>query len=211
MLLRPEGGDVRSRARSAAQQARMAVDDFPAAPAFRLALAQALMVDQQWESSARELNALAADPQWRARAEQEMEELLRRRQQAVGALPKPPVDRALGDVTVPLEPMEIAEVPAPPKPPPPAPMRWPPPGARILAGRIDYVDCRGPDKVIVMRHPFLSLHIREPKGKPAKLFHPPEKGWTEIPCGAKGWTVNVAYYPRPGLRGMLGDAVAILF
>jgi len=54
------------------------------------------------------------------------------------------------------------------------------------------------------------MRIRERKGKPAKLFHPPEN-WTEIPCGAKGWTVNVAYYPDRDDDSVLGDAAAILF
>jgi hypothetical protein len=90
-------------------------------------------------------------------------------------------------------------------------MRWPPPGASIMAGRIDYVDCRGPEKIIIMHHPLLNFRFRERKGKPAKLFHSPQKNWTEIPCGAKGWNVNIAYYESRNQPDVTGDAVAILF
>jgi hypothetical protein len=129
----------------------------------------------------------------------------------VNAVTRPADVAVLSSPALEHDPIEIAVVPAPPKPPPPPPMRWPPPGATILAGRIDYVDCSGPEKIIVMRHPLLSMKIREPEGKPAKLFHAPEKDWTEIPCGAKGWTVNVAYYPDRRQTGVLGRAAAILF
>jgi hypothetical protein len=90
-------------------------------------------------------------------------------------------------------------------------MRWPPAGASIAIGRIDYVDCRGEDKIIVLRHPLLNLRFREKKGRPAKLFLPPEKGWTEIPCSARDWTVNIAYYQYQGVPGLTGEAIAILF
>ena len=212
MLLRPKAERTRDRARAAATQARQALESFPRSPEYRLALAQALMVSEQWDASARELGALSRHPGWRQRADDEMNELQRRRQQALGELPRPPIASSAPDPPSTLgEPLELAAVPKPPKPPPPPPMRWPPPGATILAGRIDWVDCTGPEKIIVMRHPFLSYRIRDPRGKPAKLFHSPEKDWTEIPCGAKGWTVNIAYYPYRNKDRILGDAAAILF
>lgn len=211
MLLRPVGGQTRERATRAARHARHALERAAMAGDYRLTLAHALMVDEQWEASARELNQLAQEPAWRERADEEMAELLRRRQQALSAVTRPAEPTAPPPSSVDAGPLELAAVPPPPKSAPPPPISWPPPGAHILAGRVDYVDCRGPEKIIVMRHPLLTLRIRERKGKPAKLFHPPEKHWTEIPCGAKGWTVNIAYYPYRGRTDILGDAAAILF
>ncbi len=211
MLLRPAGERTRERARLAAEQIMLALEGYPDALEYRLTLAQALMVDQQWDASARELNRLTRYPLWRERAEREMEELERRRQQALAALPKPRLAPAPRPPIEQTRPLEIAEVPKPPKPAPPPPLRWPPPGATILAGRIDYVDCSGAEKIIVLRHPLRTPRIRERKGKPAKLFHSPMKDWTEIPCNAKGWTVNIAYYPYHNDDGILGTAVAILF
>ncbi|MEZ5393738.1 MAG: hypothetical protein R2724_12945 [Bryobacterales bacterium] len=209
MLLRPSE-PAAGRVSEAVSQARMALDAAPASPDYRLALAQALMVAEQWDASASQLRILAALPEWRLRATDEMDELIRRRQQALSAEQQPTLPPAVAQ-TLPVTPLEIAKVPAPPKPPPPAPMRWPPSGAAIMAGRIDVVDCSGPQKIIVMRHPILDVRFREPKGRPAKLFASPLKEWKEIPCGAKGWTVNVAYRPRRAGDGALGDALAILF
>lgn len=211
MLLRPVGLPARERAESAARHARQALDRSLDASDYRLTLAHALMVGEHWEAAASELNRLAQGPHWRERAEEEMAELLRRRQQALSAVARPAAPRSPQAAHVDPGPLQLAALPPPPKPAPPPPMRWPPPGAHILAGRVDFVDCRGPEKIIVMRHPLLTLRIREPKGKPAKLFYAPQKHWTEIPCGAKGWTVNIAYYPYRNRTDILGDAAAILF
>ena len=211
MLLRPSAGQTREKARAAAEHARRALEQFPGAPDYRLTLAQALMVDEAWEAAAGEFGRLAADPEWRERAEEEMDELVRRRQQALSALERPAVEGRAEAPAADQQPLEVAAVPAPPKPPAPGPMRWPPPGASIAVGRIDYVDCSGPDKIIVLRHPLLNLRFRERKGRPAKLFLPPYKDWTEIPCSAKDWTVNIAFHQYPNHMEITGDAVAILF
>ena len=211
LLLRPTAGRTRERAQEAARQARLALGEFPGSPDYRLTLAQALMVDEAWEAAARELNALAADPAWRHRAEEELEELVRRRHQALAQAERPNLGPEAAAPLAGQPALEVAAVPLPPKQPPPGPMRWPPPGASIIGGRIDYVDCSGPDKIIVMRHPLLRLRFRERKGKPAKLFLAPLKDWTEIPCGSKGWNVNIAYYEARNQDGVTGEAVAILF
>jgi hypothetical protein len=211
LLLRPVNGPERERAVEAAEHARRALEQFPSSPDYRLALAQALMVSEDWEASARELNTLSVRAGWRGRANEEMEELVRRRQQAVAGVERPAPESQPHAQPAPTQPLELAAVPPPPKPPPPPPMRWPPPGADIVAGRIDYVDCSSSEKIIVLRHPLLNLRFRSPKGKPAKLFLPPQRDWTEIPCGAKGWTVNIAYYPYSRRDGITGDAIAILF
>ncbi|MCB1022004.1 MAG: hypothetical protein KDC27_18880, partial [Acidobacteria bacterium] len=211
MLLRPAAhAPAEERGAAAVAQARLALDAVPRSPDYRLGLAQALMVAERWESAAAELRTLSSHPGWQTRARDEMAELIRRRQQALAAEQRPVL--ASEDVeAIPVAPLETAAVPPPPKPPPPKPMRWPPAGAAIMAGRIDYVDCSGPQKMIVMRHPVLDVRFREPKGRPAKLFASPLKDWKEIPCGAQGWTVNVAYRPRRASDGALGDALAILF
>jgi hypothetical protein len=213
LLLRPAENRLRERAREAAAHARKALARVPSSPDYRLALAQALMVDEAWDASARELNQLAGDPNWAERAAMERQELVRRRQQVINSVERPVFRPDIA--TLPWHrPLAVDPVPRPPEPARPSappPMRWPPPGSSIAVGRIDYVDCSGPEKIIVMRHPLLRLRFRERKGKPARLFLSPEKSWTEIPCGAKGWNVNIAYYNSQDSNGITGDAVAILF
>ena len=211
MLLRSDGEQTRERARRAAEQARRALARVPEARDYRLALAQALMVDEQWDAAARELNALARGcrlARTRRRGDARANAAANRRSPGCPSQASRPRPRL----------------------PPRLPNRSSSPPSRLLQSRRLRRPCvgplperpsspaasttstaSGPDKVIVMRHPLLTLRIRERKGRPAKLFHPPEKGWTAIPCGAKGWTVNIAYYPYRNASDLLGDAAAILF
>jgi tetratricopeptide (TPR) repeat protein len=214
MLLRPhEGGDEIAMGREAAVHARRAVELRPGVPSHLLTLAQAEMVARQWEASAGWLTALAKYPDWRERVAREFEELQRRRQQALQAVPAPRI--AAGEQLWPrlIVSEDPPQVPPPPAAPAPAQLspetRWPPSGTSIAVGVLSTLDCSGPERVIVLRHPLFSMRFRERPDRPPKLFMAP-KGWGRIPCGAKGMLVNVAF--RPAKAGKIrGDAVAVLF
>lgn len=210
-LLRPVDDDPVFRAEKAAIHAESALAEDPLDGRFGLTYAQALMVAGRWDDSARALRPLLSQAEWRERAVREFEELERRRTQAMRRVVAPEPDVA--------EPKPLDElfatklelrVPPPPKVVQQPAQTWPPPGTTIAVGNIERVDCSGPDKLIILRHPLLKVQFREPKGRPAKLLFPPEKSWKEIPCGAKGWSINLAHRPSPR-KDVLGDVVAILF
>ena len=212
LLLRPTEAHPDGQAELAAQHAARALEKQPGDRRFLLTHAQALMVAGQWDASARSLRRLYAMPEARERAERELEELQRRRNQALRSEKGPQL--AAGP-TAPLDDELTAALPA--SVPPPLPhveppvTSWPPPGAEIIAGRIDFVDCSGPDKIIVLRSRLFPMRFREPRNRPAKIFFPPDKSWRTIPCGAKGWTINIAYRPYRELGAVRGDVIAILF
>ncbi len=211
-LLTPGPGTATSRAERAIEQARAASQLEPDNPKIRLTLAQALMVAKRWSASAPELRALALYPAWRARAEREFAELNRRRNRstqsveapnlATGPPPQPPTFEPL--------PKRIPRPPAPPKPTPQKP-RWPPPGSAIAAGRIVAVECGSSGKVIVLASGRYRLRFRETAGRPIQLFRAPIKEWKELPCGTRGWSVNVAYKPVRAGGAVHGEALAVLF
>ncbi|MBI1357012.1 MAG: hypothetical protein GC160_21950 [Acidobacteria bacterium] len=210
LLLRPTDADPVDRAELAALHASLALESQPDDPRFLLTQAQAWMVSGAWDAAVGALRRLLVQPQSRAKAEQEMAELERRRNQALRSTPAPPLAVASP------EPLPAALAPPPPKdiPPPavePPVTNWPPPHAEVIYGRVDYVDCSGPDKIIVLRNSLFPMRFREPRGRPAKIFFPPDKSWETIPCGAKGWTINLAYRPYRELGSVRGDVVAILF
>lgn len=213
VLLRPVDHDPAVRAEMAAIHAELALEAYPDDPRFLLTRAQALMVARQWDAVAGALRPLLAKADWRERARREFTEMVRRRQQAMRSAPPPTLaaprpaalDRSLRSTA----PMQVP--PPPVQVQPPAAMPWPPPGTTVTYGRIDRVDCSGPDKLIILRHPLFRIQFREPKGRPAKLFFPPDKSWKSIPCGARGWTINIAHKPSRAGGDVRGDAVAILF
>jgi len=210
MLLRPtEDGDAAERAEEARRQARLALDDAPSASAYRLTLAQAETTLGRWTDAVGTLRPLLADPEYSARAQREYETIGLRRQQALRAVEAPQVAA---------EAAKAGEVPRAPlpktvaKPPPPKKPSWPPPGTTVVAGRIDFIDCSGPQKVVILRSPFFPMRFREPKGRPAHLYSPPIKKWKTAPCeGAAGMYVNIAYRPIAQPNYVQGELVAILF
>ncbi len=210
-LLRPVEDDSAFRAEKAALHAESALESAPSNPRFQLTYGQALMVAGRWNDAAAALRPLLTKTEWRERAVREFEEIDRRRTQAMRAVAPPSL--------IPQQPSPLSgaflaaldtRVPPPPKVVERPAQAWPPPGTTIAYGRIERVDCSGPDKLIILRHPLLKVQFREPKGRPAKLLFPPEKSWKEIPCGAKGWSINLAHKPSPR-KDVLGDVVAILF
>jgi tetratricopeptide (TPR) repeat protein len=212
MLLRPVDDDPAIRGEIAAIHAALALEAAPRDPRFLLTHAQALMVARRWETAAGALRALLADPEWRERAEREFAEIGRRRWQAMRAVEAPRIVAAAPlALDHSLAPPALAEVSPPPVQAKAPDLDWPPPGTMVISGRIDRVDCAGPDKLIILRHPLLRIQFREPKRQPARLFFPPEKSWKSIPCGARGWTINLAYKPSRAGSDVRGDVVAILF
>jgi hypothetical protein len=87
---------------------------------------------------------------------------------------------------------------------------WPPPDTLIYAGRIAGVVCSAGQKRIVMDNPWFRIEFVESPKQPAKLHRPPLK-WKTLPCGTRGWQVNIAYIPHRGKGGLTGEARAILF
>jgi hypothetical protein len=87
---------------------------------------------------------------------------------------------------------------------------WPPPDTWIYAGRIARVECWSGQKRIVMQNPLFRIEFVESPKQPAKLHHPPLK-WKTIPCGTRGWIVNIAYIPYRGKGALKGEARAIIF
>lgn len=210
MLLRPtEDGDATARAEEARRQARFALDEAPGASAYRLTLAQAETTLGRWTEAVSTLRPLLSDPEYAARAQREYETIGLRRQQALRAVEAPQVAA---------EAAKAGEVPRAPlpktvaKPPPPRKPSWPPPGTTVVAGRIDFIDCSGPQKVVILRSPFFPMRFREPEGRPARLYSPPIRKWKTAPCeGAAGMYVNIAYRPIAQPNYVQGELVAILF
>jgi hypothetical protein len=61
-----------------------------------------------------------------------------------------------------------------------------------------------------MDNPWFRVEFVESPKQPVKLHRPPLK-WKTIPCGARGWQVNIAYIPYRGKGAPTGEARAILF
>ena len=206
MLLRPTNEDVRARARIAAVQARLAVEQRPH-DSYRLTLAQAQMVAGRWAESERLLGRIADNPDYAARVRSELETLRLRQSQSMRAQAPPTPAPQPGPV------VEISGASREPSPPPAPPRKtWPPAGVTIVAGQIDFVDCSGREKVVILKSPLFPMRFREPAGSPARI-HTPPKDWKTLPCkGAAGLYVNLAYKPAKRLGGRIrGDVVAILF
>jgi len=210
MRLRPVAdGDVVSRANDAAAQARLAVEQWPDVPAYRFTLVQAETEAQRWSEAIATLQPLLGNPEYADRARREYETILLRRQQALRGVEAPVV-------TAPSETTEIPRKPLPKSAETPPPSRkrtpWPPPGTTLTSGQIDFVDCSGPEKVVILRSQFFPMRFRERKDRPARIYTPPYKEWTSIPCsGARGMLVNLAYKPIRQPNYLRGEVVAILF
>jgi tetratricopeptide (TPR) repeat protein len=218
MLLRPveshepavlSGSDA-ERVRLAIFHAKRARHSRPGEARYLLAEAQALMVGGQWDEAARLLMALHSFPDWRGRSELEFAELLRRRQQAMRSIAAPSLMRESGppSLTAWLSP----SLPEAPRPEPPAEPQftWPPPGTILLYGHINGVECRADEKIVRVRTPRFTIELREQAASPAKLYYPPRK-WEALPCGLRGYEVNVVYRPAPAGGDGRGDLVAVVF
>ncbi len=207
LLLRHGGGEPRLRAEKATIHAELALAPSLADPNVRLTLAQARMAAERWNEAARALRSLASEPGWSGRAAAEYRELLRRRQQATMDTPRPALAASEQEADATLSAMfPVIPLPQPPR------AAWPPPGTRVLSGKIAAVNClAGGDKVVVLENPLFSFRFREPAERPARLIFPPLQ-WSSLPCGTYGWPVNIAYRPhRRGTDGTRGELVAVLF
>jgi hypothetical protein len=151
----------------------------------------------------------------------EFAELLRRRQQAMRAVPAPVMTAEAHSPGAADNRAPVLEAgwlsPGPPdvpKPKPPAraepTFTWPPPGTVLLYGYISGVECRETEKIVTVRTPRFTVELRERAARPAKLYHPPP-GWTELPCGLRGREVNVVYRPLPADGEVRGELVAVVF
>lgn len=211
MLLRPvEDGDAAARAEEAVVQSRLALAAAPRVAAYRFTLVQAETAAQRWSQAIAALQPLLGNPDHAERAQREYETILLRRQQALRAVEAPVISAAETTPTIPGKALsERVNAPPPPsqKRPP-----WPPPGTTLTSGQIDFVDCSGPEKVVILRSQFFPMRFRERKDRPARIYTPPYKEWTSIPCsGARGMLVNLAYKPIRQPNYLRGEVVAILF
>lgn len=217
MLLRPTAEAPGPRAQTAIGQARRALEIVPDKPEFLRTLAQANIVAGQWSRAAQVLLDLQSKEGWDTVAAEDFRELLRRRGQHMRAVASP----RIGPPAPPAEASSHIGPPVPPALPefvktPLAPLRdphdwpWPPPDTLIYAGRIAGVDCSSGQKRIIMHSPFFRVEFVESRKQPAKLHRPPLK-WKTLPCGARGYVVNIAYIPYRGKGKPTGEARAILF
>ena len=212
-LLTPGPDTAQARAERAIEHARRAVELAPDDSSATHVLAQAYMVARRWSDSAATLRELAQAPAWRDRAESEFVELERRRNRRLRSLEPPLLEARASDAPLGLQSALPGPIPAPPPPPEkpkPVKQRWPPPGSAVVAGRITTVECGASGKVIVLTSGRYRLRFREPKGRPVTLFSPPIK-WKELPCGTRGWAVNLAYKPTRAGGSTHGEALALLF
>jgi hypothetical protein len=217
LLLRPTRDAPGPRAERAIAHAQRALELVPGKPEFLRTLAQANAVAGYWSRAAEVLLDLQAKQGWDAIAAEDFRELLRRRGQYLRAVdsprigppaPPPAAPSHLGPSAPPALP-EFVEAPL-------APLRqphdwpWPPPDTLIYGGRIAGVVCSSGEKRIVMDNPLFRVEFVESPKQPVKLHRPPLK-WKTIPCGARGWQVNIAYVPYKRKGAPTGEARAILF
>ncbi len=217
LLLRPVEPPQPERGQRALSHARMARLADSSEPRYLLTEAQASMVVGEWEAAAALLAKLDAVPGWRDQAAVELGELARRKQDLLRREPPPrllaahhvPAALAAGpDIARPVKPRPGGQSNAVAAPVPQAAQAWPPPGTILLAGRIGGVECTGGKKFVTVNSPLFRTRLLT--GDTVKLYYPPLK-WRELPCGTRGWTVNAAYRPVPGLEGARGVLVALLF
>ncbi len=217
MLLRPSADAPGPRAEKAIRQEEQALILVPGKPEFLRTLAQANAVAGHWSRAAEVLLDLQAKRGWDAVAAEDFRELLRRRGQYVRAIDAPQIEPP-PMLHASSSPIGWDGPPALPKfvEAPPAPLRqprdwpWPPPDTLIYGGRIAGVVCSAGEKRIVMDNPLFRIEFIESPKEPVKLHRPPLK-WKSIPCGARGWQVNIAYVPYNGEGAATGEARAILF
>lgn len=228
MLMRPveetgfsarESAGAEDRIRQAVSHARLAREAKPLEATYLLAEAQALVLAGSWNAAADRLLKLRAFPGWGERSEEEFAELVRRRQQVLRSVPAPREAAGLSNARVVVKDRLMVawwwnprapEVPPPPPPPEPDPPPWPPPGTVLLYGYIIGVECLSESKIVTVKTPRYTIELREEAANPAKLYHPP-KGWTALPCGIRGYEVNVAYRPLPPGADVRGELVAVVF
>jgi hypothetical protein len=80
----------------------------------------------------------------------------------------------------------------------------------LLYGYINGIECRREVKTVTVKTPRYSIELREIAARPAKLYHAPKK-WTELPCGLRGYEVNVVYRPSAAGQEARGELVAVVF
>jgi hypothetical protein len=159
-------------------------------------------------------------PDWSRQAELEFSELARRKQDELRRERPPQLNLApegAAALTLAAAPPPIAR---PPKPGLPARSEgvggvraepssaWPPPGTILLAGRIGGVECSPEGKIVIVDAPLFRARLL--MDDQVRLYYPPLK-WRELPCGTRGWVVNAAYRPVPGLESVRGVLVALVF
>ncbi len=105
LMMRP-GPDAGTRSALALRFALYARDRMPDEPAHHLALAQARMLNTDWDGAYGELRRLAAFAGWGAVADREAREVERRRNQALRSVPSPSFDRPPIEPLTPVPPLE---------------------------------------------------------------------------------------------------------
>jgi hypothetical protein len=215
LLLRPTADAPGPRAEKAIRQEEQALTVVPGKPEFLRTLAQANAVAGHWSRGAEVLLDLQAKQGWDAVAAEDFRELLRRRGQYLRAIDAPQIEADMVQASAEIGPPEPLTVPKFVETPL-APLRqphdwpWPPPDTLIYGGRIAGVVCSAGQKRIIMDNPLFRVEFIESPKQPVKLHRPPLK-WKSIPCGSRGWQVNIAYVPYKRKGALTGEARAILF
>ncbi len=200
------------RAAEALRHALRARDGMPREPAHRLSVVHAYMLVGDWRRAFRELSELAKFPGWQSRARREAREVRRRHGAGLRFDPPPPLRAA-----APAYP----ELPAPALSPPPLPRvrassdrgadrRWPPYGAWLTHGRVAWVDCSADGKRVIVHSPYKRYVFRENPRRQPRLINRPFREH-ELPCGARGWQVAVAYRKGPSDGDTDGELVGLRF
>ena len=211
LLMRP-GTDIESRTADALRFALLARDAMPREPVHQLAVAQARMLQGDWEGAFQELRALAVFPGWKRQADREAREIGRRRAQSLRTLPAPAIAAEIPVQRVPVDvPRDLQARKQPPAPAGPATSRrWPPYGTWLSHGRIAWVDCSEDVKKVVVHTPYSRIVLRISEVNPPQLINRPFSG-KSLPCEGRGWWGAFAYEKRPGEAGIDGDLVGIRF
>lgn len=212
LLMRP-GEPFAKRARDALRYALRATRAMPWEPNHHLALAQAHMLAEDWDSAYQALRDLAGFPDWERVADREVAEIERRRFQAV-RLERPPAlepEIPVRSVSVPLSiPLQPWEEPSIRDRPAAGSRRWPPYGTWLVHGKVAWVDCSAQRKKVIVHTPYKRLVLLVDADKPLRLINRPFRG-NSLPCEARGWKAAFAYRKAPDGRDADGELVGIRF
>ena len=212
LLMRP-GEPFAKRAAGALRYAKRAVQSMPWEPNHHLALAQAHMLAEDWDSAYSALRVLAGFPGWSRAADREVAEIERRRFQALRPEPPPVLDSRVPIDAVPFPPPGQLQ---PWKEPPvhseraTGRRRWPPYGTWLAHGKVAWVDCSVQPKRVVVHTPYKRLVLLIDTNKPLRLINRPFRG-NALPCDSRGWNAAFAYRKLRSGSDADGELVGIRF